>query len=89
VPHERLTELGVGPREKPHTGAAAQKIPETPPSSRSEDLRFPHGLECNPDSSFQTPQEEWLPLGHSMGSNKYTSLLQRRMEVFASTRDEA
>ena len=27
VPHERLTELGVVPREKPHTAAAAREKP--------------------------------------------------------------
>ena len=89
MPQERLTELGVVPREKPHTGAFAREKTRDTPSSRNEGLRFPHVLERNPDSTFQTPQEEWLLLDHSVGSNKYPSLVQRRMEVFASTRDEA
>ena len=41
-----------------HTlGPPLEKNPTTPPSSRDEGLRFPHGLERNPDSSLQTPQE--------------------------------
>ena len=70
-------------------GPPLENNPETPPSSRDEGLRFPHVLERNPDSTFQTPQEEWLLLDHSVGSNKYPSLLQRRMEDFASTREQA
>ena len=61
VPQERLTELGVGPREKPDTGGSARDKPRNTPSSRNEGLRFPHGLEHNPYSSLQTPQEEWFP----------------------------
>ena len=34
-----------------------EKIHETPPSSRDEGLLFLHGLESNPESSLQTPQE--------------------------------
>ena len=33
APHERLPELPVIPREKPHTGATAQENPEVAPSS--------------------------------------------------------
>jgi len=73
----------------PTLGPPLEKNPESPPSSRDEGLRFPHVLERNPDSTFQTPQEEWLLLDHSVGSNKYPSLLQRRMEDFASTREQA
>ena len=36
VPQERLTELGVVPREKPHTGASAREKPRDTPSSRNE-----------------------------------------------------
>ena len=45
-----------------------QKTHETPPSSRDEGLLFLHGLESNLEASLQTPQEAWLPLGHSVGS---------------------
>ena len=31
APHERLTDLAVVPREKPHTGAAARKQPRDSP----------------------------------------------------------
>ena len=31
VPHERLTDLAVVPREKPHTGAAAREQPRDSP----------------------------------------------------------
>ena len=34
-------------------------------------------------------KQEVIPLGHYVGSNKYPSVLQRRMEVLVSTRDEA
>ena len=34
-----------------------EKTHETPPSSRDEGLLFLHGLESNPESSIQTPQE--------------------------------
>ena len=34
-----------------------EETPETPPSSRAEGLLFLHGLESNPESSLQTPQE--------------------------------
>ena len=30
-PHESLTDLAVGPREKPHTGAAAREQPRDSP----------------------------------------------------------
>ena len=57
VPHERLTDLAVVPREKPHTGAAAWNNPEIPPSSRDEGLCLLHGLATNLATSLQTPQE--------------------------------
>ena len=88
VPHERLPELPVVPREKPDTGAAARENYEKPPSSRDEGLRFLHVLESNPESSLQTPQEAGLHLGHSVGSKRDPSPLERRAEFFASTRDE-
>ena len=31
LPHERLTDLAVVPREKPHTGAAAREQPRDSP----------------------------------------------------------
>ena len=34
APHERLTDLAVVPREKPHPGPPLENHPETPPSSR-------------------------------------------------------
>ena len=43
--------------EKPHTGAALENNPETPPSSRDEGRRLLHGLETNLATSLQTPQE--------------------------------
>ena len=89
APHERLTASPSYLIRNPTLGPPLKKNPETPRSSRDEGLRFPHDLESNQDSSLQTPQEEWLPLGHSVGSNKYPSLLQRTMEVFTSTREEA
>ena len=57
APHERLTDLAVVPREKPHTGAPLENNPEIPPSSRDEGLRLLHGLETNLATSLQTPQE--------------------------------
>ena len=86
APHERLPELPVIPREKPHTGAAAR---ENPPSSRDWGLLFLPDLESNPWSFLQTSQEALLPLGHSMGSKRYLSRLERRAEYFVSPRDEA
>ena len=83
---ERLPELPVIPREKPHTGAAAR---ENPPSSRDWGLLFLPDLESNPWSFLQTSQEALLPLGHSMGSKRYLSRLERRAEYFVSPRDEA
>ena len=38
-------------------GAPLKKNPETPPSSRDGGLHFLYGLESNPESSLQTPQE--------------------------------
>ena len=73
APHERLSELPLVPRQKPGTSAAVQKTHETPPSSRDEGLLFLHGLDRNPESSIQTPQEAWLPLGHTVGSKRYPS----------------
>ena len=43
---------GTGPR-----APQLEETPETPPSSRAEGLLFLHGLESNPESSLQTPQE--------------------------------
>ena len=57
APHERLTDLAVVPREKPHPGAPLENNPEIPPSSRDEGLRLLHGLETNLAASLQTPQE--------------------------------
>ena len=57
APHERLTDLAVVPREKPHTGAAAREQPRDSPSSREEGLRLLHGLATNLATSLQTPQE--------------------------------
>ena len=74
------------PREKPHTGAAAR---ENPPSSRDWGLLFLPDLEINPWSFLQTSQEALLPLGHSMGSKRYLSRLERRAEYFVSPREEA
>ena len=61
-----------------------EKTHETPPSSRDEGLLFLHGLESNLEASLQTPQEAWLPLGHSVGSKRYPLGLERRAEFFAS-----
>ena len=71
VPHERLTSLASYLVRNPTLGPPLEKNPETPASSFDDSLRFSHGLEPNPDSSLQTPQEEWLHLGHSVGSHKY------------------
>ena len=57
APHERLPELAVVPREKPHTGAAARGKPRGDPRSRDEGLHFLHGVMGNDESSLQTPQE--------------------------------
>ena len=38
-------------------GSQLEKTHVTPPSSRDEGLLFLHGLESNPESSLQTPQE--------------------------------
>ena len=54
---ERLTDLAVVRREKPHPGAALENNPETPPSSRDEGRRLLHGLETNIATSLQTLQE--------------------------------
>ena len=53
APHERLTDLAVVPREKPHTGSPLENNPEIPPSSRDEGLRLLHGLETNLATSLQ------------------------------------
>ena len=57
VPHERLSVFPVVPREKPHTGAAAQENHEMSPSLRFEALLFLQALESNRDSSIKTPRE--------------------------------
>ena len=89
APHERFPELPVLPHEKPPTLALQlEKTHETPPSSRDEGLLFLHGLESNPESSLQTPQEACFPLGHSVGYKIYPSQFERRAESFASTRDK-
>ena len=54
---EKLTDLAVVPGEKPHTEAALENKPDTPPSSRDEGCRLLHGLETNLATSLQTPQE--------------------------------
>ena len=54
-----------------------------------EGLLFLHVLECNPESSLQTPEEAWLPLVHSVGSKKYPSRLEKREKSFVSPRDDA
>ena len=41
----------------PNQALHLEKTHETPPSSRDEGLLFLHGLESNPESSLQTPQE--------------------------------
>ena len=55
-----------------------EKTHKIPPSSRDEGHLFLHGLESNPESSLQTPQEAWLPLGHSVGSKRHLWWLKRR-----------
>ena len=45
--------MGAHPTLAPQLG----KTHEMPPSSRDEGLLFLHGLESNPESSLQTPQE--------------------------------
>src|SRR5574340_251473 len=40
APHERLTDLAVVPREKPHTGAAAGEQPRDSPVTRNGWLRL-------------------------------------------------
>ena len=49
------------PREfhvrNPNQALHLEKTHETPPSLRDEGLLFLHGLESNPESSLQTPQE--------------------------------
>ena len=62
---------------------------ETPQSSRDEGLLLLYGLESNPESSLQTPQEAWLILGHTVSSKIYPSRLDRRAVSLASPRDEA
>ena len=41
----------------PNQALHLEKTHEMPPSSRDEGLLFLHGLESNPESSIQTPQE--------------------------------
>src|SRR5574341_1907377 len=48
-PHERLTDLAVVPREKPHTGAAAREQPRASPVRSEEhtsELQSPTNLVC-------------------------------------------
>ena len=89
APHERLLSS-----QSYHGGNTTlvpqlEKTHEMPLSSREEGLLFLHGLESNTESYLQNPQEVWLPVGHSMGSKRYPSRLERRVESFASPRDEA
>ena len=42
---------------KPPRAPQLEETPETPPSSRDEGLLLLYGLESNPESSLQTPQE--------------------------------
>ena len=46
----------------PNQALHLEKTHETPPSSRDEGLLFLHGLESNPESSLQTPQEAYALL---------------------------
>ena len=46
---------------------------ETPQSSQDEGLLLLYGLESNPESSLQTPQEACLILGHTVSSKIYPS----------------
>ena len=64
--------------------SSKEKKHEIPSSSRDEALLFLQGLESNPESSLKTPQEASLPLGHSVGSKRYPSQLERRAEFLAS-----
>ena len=57
APHERLTELPVLLREKPHIAPQLEKTYETPQSLGDEGLHFMHCLESYPVSSLQTPEE--------------------------------
>ena len=89
APHERLPELPIIPREKPHTGAAARENPRDATVIARLGTSFLPDRESNPWSFLQTSQEALLPLGHSMGSKRYLSRLERRAEYFVSPRDEA
>ena len=89
APHERLLSS-----QSYHVGNTTlvpqlEKTHEMPLSSREEGLLFLHGLESYTKSYFQNPQEAWLPVGHSVGSKRYPSRLERKVESFASPRDEA
>ena len=57
APHKRLPEVLVVPRDKPPRAPQPEETHETPPSSRDEGLLLLYGLESNPESSLQTPQE--------------------------------
>ena len=46
-------------------------------------------MQIKREPSVQATQDAWLPLGHSLGSKSYVSRLERIVESFASTRDEA
>ena len=88
APHERLLSS-----QSYHVGNTTlvpqlEKTHEMPLSSREEGLLFLHGLESNTESYLQNPQEAWLPVGHSVGSKRYPSRLERKVESFASPRDE-
>ena len=52
-----LSPSSLTPTPGPNQALYLEKTHETPPSSRDEGLLFLHGLESNPESSLQTPQE--------------------------------
>ena len=57
APHKRLPETPWYFMRLPTLAPQLEKTHETPPSSLDEGLLFLHGLESNPESSLQTPQE--------------------------------
>ena len=64
-----------------------EKTHETPPSSRDEGLLFLHGLESNPESSLQTPQEKieispFLELPQYFGLTILTALIRQSFAVW-------
>ena len=75
--------------ETPNFPLQLEKNHKNPPLSQVEAILFLQGLESNPEFPLKTPQEAWLPLGHSKGSKRYPSQLERWAEFFAPTRDKA